>query len=213
MRYFDRSPLRKQITTPMKYLTVFILMLGVLVAYSQKQIILRDGEVVPVKKFYLNKKSPPGKLKFKDTNSDFQEFDRSEVFVIQKNKHFYAYNSSGVANYGKVYKGMPVFNPQEGCSQGAVSAIHNYSPYKTQALVTGISSFLVMPVGAVVAGVYNSKDLEPTTIPEARKDDNEFVDCYVKTHEKKRKMSNWLAWGTGWSYSLLLTSLIITASN
>ena len=181
-------------------------------AQVNKLIFLNSGETIEYSKFRYKKDnveftSPEGEMKF-------LEYD--DINFIVRKKDVMVFSKIRDMNYlkaGRLVMDIDEINPESSCTKGMLDAI-NYTKFSGAQIGGGLTG-IIWPIGMIgTAAIASAKPKEESlNFPEnALRDDQLYMDCYLKTAKKQKSRSTWLTASTGFTVTMAVAMLVVTLS-
>ena len=174
---------------------------------GQFTIYLKNGDQVQARKVIFAGTSK--QWNYKSQTRENKSVDYREVICVLKNRIIMFTDIDGNYYQGRIIKELKDFKPGS-CADGALDAIKTLN-FNGAGCGTGIVSFLVWPVGLVVAIVESSipPNEENLKLNQAKLNDTAYCDCYRNEAKVVKRQKVWGGFGKG-TYLAFMVAFIIT---
>jgi len=178
---------------------------------AQCTIYLKNQDQIKARKVTIDFKN--NQWNYKTQSGEKKSVDCRNVICVLRNKIITFIDSTGRLYQGKIISELKDFKSGS-CADGALDAI-KFVKVPGAMWSTGIVSFIVWPVGIIVACIESPIPLKEENLnlsSRPRKNDAVYCDCYKKEAKVVKKQRVWGSWGMGTSMAFLLGTIILNLS-
>lgn len=197
-----------------KLLACILLSFMVFSVYTQvnKLIFLKSGEKIEFSKIKIKRAD----IEYKTPDGISQNLNYEDIFLVVRKKDVMISSKIRDMNYlkaGPLVMDINEINPESSCTKGMLDAI-NYTKFSGAQIGGGLTG-IIWPIGMIgTAAIASAKPQEESlNFPEnALRDDQLYMDCYLKTAKKQKSRATWLTASTGFTVTLAIAMLVTTLS-
>jgi hypothetical protein len=181
-------------------------------AQVNKLIFLNSGEKIEYSKLKIKKMN----IEYKTLDGISQSLNYDDIFLVVRKKDVMISSKIRNMNYlkaGPLVMNIDEINPDNSCTKGMLDAI-NYTKFSGAQIGGGLTG-IIWPIGMIgTAAIASAKPQEESlNFPQnALRDDQLYMDCYLKTAKKQKSRATWLTASTGFTVTMAVAMLVVTLS-